>query len=105
VSRLQAAIEEIDRAGWTEAVPVTLFSGPGEYLYGEETALLEAIDGRPPFPRLAPPYREGVDEVFEDAQDAKSGTASAAHTELAGPTGASVAPPTLAGNIETFANV
>jgi NADH:ubiquinone oxidoreductase subunit F (NADH-binding) len=105
VSRLQAAIEEIDRAGWTEAVPVTLFSGPGEYLYGEETALLEAIDGRPPFPRLAPPYREGVDEVFDDTQDAKSGTASAAHTELAGPTGESVAPPTLAGNTETFANI
>jgi NADH:ubiquinone oxidoreductase subunit F (NADH-binding) len=105
VSRLRAAIEEIDRAGWTEAMPVTLFEGPSEYLYGEETALLEAIDGRPPFPRIAPPYREGVDEVFEDARDAESGTSSAAHTELAGPTGESVAPPTLAGNTETFANV
>jgi len=60
--RLQAAIDEIGRAGWTDTTPVTLFSGPGEYLYGEETALLEAIDGRPPFPRIAPPYREGVDE-------------------------------------------
>jgi NADH:ubiquinone oxidoreductase subunit F (NADH-binding) len=105
VSRLRAAIEEIDRAGWTEAVPVTLFAGPSEYLYGEETGLLEAIDGRPPFPRIAPPYREGVDEMFEDAADAASGTSSAAHTELAGPTGESVAPPTLAGNTETFANV
>jgi NADH:ubiquinone oxidoreductase subunit F (NADH-binding) len=102
---LRAAIEEVDRAGWTEGVPVTLFSGPGEYLYGEETALLEAIDGRPPFPRIAPPYREGVDEVFDEADDAASGTASAAHAELAGPTGETVAPPTLAGNTETFANV
>jgi NADH:ubiquinone oxidoreductase subunit F (NADH-binding) len=86
-------------------VPVTLFTGPGEYLYGEETALLEAIDGRPPFPRIAPPYREGVDEVFDDAAGAASGSRSAAGVEMAGPTGESVAPPTLAGNTETFANV
>jgi NADH:ubiquinone oxidoreductase subunit F (NADH-binding) len=103
--RLQAAIEEITRAGWTQTVPVTLFSGPGEYLYGEETALLEAIDGRPPFPRIAPPYREGVDELFEDDEDTTSGTASAAHVEMAGPSGETVAPPTLAGNTETFANL
>jgi NADH:ubiquinone oxidoreductase subunit F (NADH-binding) len=103
--RLQAAIDEITRAGWTDPVPVTLFSGPGEYLYGEETALLEAIDGRPPFPRIAPPYREGVDEVFEHVDDTTSGSGSAAHVEMAGPTGETVAPPTLAGNTETFANV
>jgi NADH:ubiquinone oxidoreductase subunit F (NADH-binding) len=103
--RLHAAIDEIDRAGWTKEVPVTLFFGPDEYLYGEETALLEVIDGRPPFPRIAPPYREGVDEVFEDEADARSGTGSAAHTELAGPTGETAAPPTLAGNAETFANL
>jgi NADH:ubiquinone oxidoreductase subunit F (NADH-binding) len=63
------------------------------------------IDGRPPFPRIAPPYREGVDEVFEREADTTSGTSSAAHVEMAGPTGATVAPPTLAGNVETFANV
>src|SRR5207247_11148917 len=33
VSRLRAAIEEINRAGWTEGMPVTLFCGPGEHLY------------------------------------------------------------------------
>jgi NADH:ubiquinone oxidoreductase subunit F (NADH-binding) len=103
--RLQAAIDEITAAGWTETVPVTLFSGPGEYLYGEETGLLEVIDGRPPFPRIAPPYREGVDEVFEHADDTTAGSGSAAHVELAGPTGEIPAPPTLAGNTETFANL
>jgi NADH:ubiquinone oxidoreductase subunit F (NADH-binding) len=103
--RLEAAIAEVDRAGWTDLVPVTLFAGPGEYLYGEETALLEVIDGRPPFPRIAPPYREGVDEVFEHPDDTTSGSASAAHVELAGPSGEAVAPPTLAGNTETFANL
>jgi NADH:ubiquinone oxidoreductase subunit F (NADH-binding) len=105
VERLRAAIAEIDAAGWTEHVPVSLVTGPGEYLFGEETALLEVIDGRPPFPRIAPPYREGVDEVFEREADTTSGTSSAAHVEMAGPTGETVAPPTLAGNVETFANL
>jgi NADH:ubiquinone oxidoreductase subunit F (NADH-binding) len=104
-ARLRAAIADIDAAGWTHPVPVSLFEGPGEYLYGEETALLEAIDGRPPFPRIAPPYREGVDEVFETAADDEGSSDSAAHVEMAGPTTDSVAPPTLAGNTETFANL
>jgi NADH-quinone oxidoreductase subunit F len=103
--RLRAAIAEIDAAGWTATMPVTLVTGPEEYLFGEETALLEVIDGRPPFPRIAPPYREGVDEVFERESDTTSGTSSAAHVEMAGPTGETVAPPTLAGNVETFANL
>ncbi len=105
VERLRAAIAEADAAGWTDGLPVALFTGPGEYLYGEETALLEVIDGRPPFPRIAPPYREGVDEVFDDAAGADSASSSAAGVEMAGPTSESVAPPTLAGNAETFANV
>ena len=52
-------------AGWTDGVDLDVFEGPDEYLYGEETALLEVIDGRYPFPRIAPPYRRGVDEVVE----------------------------------------
>lgn len=28
-----------------------------------ESALLEAIDGRYPFPRIAPPFRRGVERV------------------------------------------
>jgi NADH-quinone oxidoreductase subunit F len=71
--------------------------GPGEYLYGEETALLEVLDGRPPFPRIAPPYRYGMDEIGPEP-------ASAAGTERAGPEG-TVAPPTLVNNVETMANV
>ncbi|HEY3723421.1 MAG TPA: NADH-ubiquinone oxidoreductase-F iron-sulfur binding region domain-containing protein, partial [Acidimicrobiia bacterium] len=105
VDRLRTAIAELDAAGWTHPVPITLVTGPDEYLFGEETALLEVIDGRPPFPRIAPPYREGVDEVFEHTSDTTSGSSSAAHVEMAGPGGETVAPPTLAGNVETFANL
>jgi NADH-quinone oxidoreductase subunit F len=103
--RLRSAIAEVDAAGWTDPVPIMLVTGPDEYLFGEETGLLEVIDGRPPFPRIAPPYREGVDEMFEHTSDTTSGSASAAHVEMAGSTGETVAPPTLAGNVESFANV
>ncbi len=105
VRRLEAAIAEIDADGWTASVPVSVVTGPEEYLFGEETALLEVIDGRPPFPRIAPPYREGVDELFEHADDVDTGSRSAAHVEMAGPGADSIAPPTLAGNVETYANL
>jgi NADH-quinone oxidoreductase subunit F len=105
VARIEAAIAEVDAEGWTHAVPVSLVTGPEEYLFGEETALLEVIDGRPPFPRIAPPYREGVDEMFEEEADVDTGSRSAARVEMAGPTGESIAPPTLAGNVESFANL
>jgi NADH-quinone oxidoreductase subunit F len=82
--RLRAAIQEIHAAGWATDVELSVFEGPPEYLYGEETGLLEVIDGRHPFPRVAPPYRHGVDEVGPEETDA---------------------PPTLVNNAETMANV
>ena len=35
---------------------LTLVKGPNSYLYGEETAMLEVIEGRAPMPRQSPPY-------------------------------------------------
>lgn len=104
-TRLRHAIDEAHEAGWTEGLEVWVFEGPSEYLYGEETALLECIDGRYPFPRIAPPYRRGVEEIVDTPVDVVSDSASAAHVELATPDGESEAPPTLASNVETFANV
>ncbi len=103
IDRLERAIEEMRAAGWFGDVDVRVFAGPSEYLYGEETALLETIDGRYPFPRIAPPYRRGVEEVVEYAEDLTANSSSAAHVEMAGPD--HIAPPTLASNVETFANV
>ena len=96
--RVRSAAEEARRAGWTEGVDILVIEGPSAYLYGEETALLEVIDGRQPFPRIAPPFRHGVDEVGTD-------TASAAGTVMATPDDATVAAPTLVNNVETMANV
>ena len=79
--------------------------GPPEYLLGEETALLEAIDGRYPFPRIAPPYRRGVDEIVETEGDLTSESGLSAHVEMAGADADTGAPPTLVDNAETLAHV
>jgi len=105
VARLHDAIDEIKNAGWTDGVSIEVYEGPKEYLYGEETALLETLDGRYPFPRIAPPYRRGVDEVVESPADLGTESGLSAHVEMAGPTGDTDAPPTLVDNVETLANV
>jgi NADH-quinone oxidoreductase subunit F len=105
VARVRHAIGEIAAAGWLDGVTLDVVEGPNEYLFGEETGLLEVIDGRYPFPRVTPPFRRGVEEVVETEADVTDETKSPAHVEMAGPSGETDAPPTLASNVETFANV
>jgi NADH-quinone oxidoreductase subunit F len=102
LDRVGAAVAEAEKAGWLDGVEVSVFEGPDEYLYGEETALLEAVHGRPPFPRIAPPWRRGLIEVVATDADATSESGQAAAVELAGST---EAPPALVNNVETLANV
>jgi NADH-quinone oxidoreductase subunit F len=97
LERLDAALTEIDRAGWTD-LGLLIVEGPSEYLFGEETALLEVVDGREPFPRIAPPYRRGVDDVGPDP-------VSGAGSVMATPGGQTPAAPALVNNAETMANV
>jgi NADH:ubiquinone oxidoreductase subunit F (NADH-binding) len=105
VERVRSAVAELEAADWTAGVKITVFEGPDEYLYGEETALLEVLDGRMPFPRIAPPFRRGVTEVVETDADADTGSGLSAHVEMAGPSGESDAPPALVDNVETLANI
>lgn len=105
VDRLRTAIHEIEGAGWSDGIDISIFEGPNEYLYGEETALLETIDGRYPFPRIAPPYRRGVREVVESSADLDTQSGLSAHVEMAGPGEDTEAPPALVDNVETLANV
>ncbi|MBW3643403.1 MAG: hypothetical protein KY447_10860 [Actinobacteria bacterium] len=84
LSRMRAAIEEAEDAGWSQDVELIVFEGPDEYLYGEESALLETIDGRWPFPRIVPTFRRGLRSVT---------------------TGEAPAGPALVNNVETVANV
>ncbi|MGH9276901.1 MAG: hypothetical protein ACRD12_02160, partial [Acidimicrobiales bacterium] len=87
VDRVRAVIKEAAGAGWIDdGVEVTVFEGPSEYLYGEETALLESIAGRQPFPRIAPPYRRGIIEVVQTDEQAQSESGLAAPIDMAGET-------------------
>ena len=95
-ARFTSAIAALRGAGWLEGVRVRFVDGPDAYLFGEETALLEVVDGRQPFPRVTPPWRRGVEESDEGAP---------AQAQLATPQGSSPAAPVLVNNVETFANV
>ncbi|HEX3425118.1 MAG TPA: NADH-ubiquinone oxidoreductase-F iron-sulfur binding region domain-containing protein [Acidimicrobiales bacterium] len=105
VSRVQKAIDEMVAADLAEGLSLRIFEGPHEYLYGEETALLETIEGRYPFPRVSPPYRRGEIEVVESTADAHSLSGLSAHVEMADVAGETGAPPALVDNVETMANV
>jgi NADH:ubiquinone oxidoreductase subunit F (NADH-binding) len=108
VARLREAIAEVSQASWNPGFEFVVVEGPREYLYGEETALLEVIDGRPPFPRIAPPWRRGLVDVVDDVdqlEDVEAGSGLSAEVELGGDSADNVVPPVLVNNVETFANV
>ena len=105
VARVRAAIAEVQAAGWADGIGFEVFEGPDEYLYGEETALLEAIDGRYPFPRLAPPFRRGVERSSSRTAGVAAGSGVSSRVQLAGPQQELIAPPALVDNVETLANV
>ena len=60
VARLTAAMEEMAARDLVGPVPIELVLGPDEYLFGEEKALLEVIEGNDPLPRIVPPWMEGL---------------------------------------------
>ncbi len=58
--RLAEAIEGAEIAGWEGIDLVQVVAGPDEYLFGEEKAMLEVIEGKLPMPRILPPYQQGL---------------------------------------------
>ena len=96
IRRLRSAIDEFSRRGVTD-IDIGLVTGPSSYLFGEESALLEVVDGRPPLPRVTPPYRRGIGESAGRA-NASSDAALAGDSGLEGA-------PALVNNVETLANI
>jgi len=94
---LTRAIQEMDAAGLLDGLTVALVGGPDEYLFGEEKAMLEVIEGHDPLPRLLPPFQHGlfatVTQTGWESHSAETGGIPAA------------ANPTLVNNCETLANV
>ena len=99
LERLLKALEEMEAAGLAGDVPIKVVGGPDEYLFGEEKAMLEVIEGKPPLPRLLPPYEHGL-----FATGSQMGWEAVPREPGHGP-GLDVANPTLANNVETLANV
>ena len=95
---VERAVEEMSEAGLLGGLPVRVVTGPEEYLFGEEKALLEVIEGNDPLPRWMPPYLHGL---FATAPQ----LGWEAHDHEAGHHGEHAANPTLVNNAETLANV
>ncbi len=53
---LQAAVDEARAAGLFGDVEITVHRGAGAYICGEETALLDSLEGKRGNPRLKPPF-------------------------------------------------
>src|SRR5690606_34740490 len=92
------AVTEMQRAGICRDCQVTIVGGPDHYLYGEEKALLEVIEGKDPLPRLLPPHEHGL---FATAPQ----TGWQSSEGEPGRTGRDESNPTAVNNVETLSNV
>jgi NADH-quinone oxidoreductase subunit F len=79
--RLHDALDDLVSTGWEGAERVTILEGPDEYLFGEESAMLEVIEHKLPLPRILPPYMQGLFATMHQPN------------------------PTVVNNAETFAHV
>jgi NADH-quinone oxidoreductase subunit F len=82
--QLQRVLEARDaavEAGWWMADEVKVVPGPDEYLFGEESAMLEVIEHKLPMPRILPPYQTGLFATMQSPN------------------------PTVVNNVETLAHV
>jgi NADH-quinone oxidoreductase subunit F len=96
VALLHRALAEMTAAGLAGDVPITIVLGPDSYLFGEEKALLEVVEGEDPLPRRDPPYQHGL-------FTAGPSSGWSARDDL--DAGGEAANPTIVNNVETLAAV
>jgi NADH-quinone oxidoreductase subunit F len=107
VANVTKAVAEMEAAGLTGELTITIVEGPDEYLYGEEKAMLEVIEGKAPLPRLLQPWERGLFAVMP--QMGWEMTPPDPEASLGGidpdAAGQAEANPTLVNNVETLANI
>ena len=95
---LRTAIAELDAAGHTTGIDIEVIEGPDHYLFGEETAMLEVIEGEDPLPRHLAPYDYGLfttsPQLGWSGGDDRSPNGPAVES----------ANPALVNNVETYAH-
>ncbi len=97
IAAITAAVQQFQSAAIGGEYSVTIVAGPEEYLFGEEKAMLEVIEGKPPLPRWFPPHEQGL-----FAASPQGGWEAAPH----GDNRRTDEPnPTLVNNVETMANI
>jgi NADH-quinone oxidoreductase subunit F len=96
VDNLRRALIEMRAVGLAGDVPISLVLGPDSYLFGEEKALLEVVEGEDPLPRRDPPYLHGL---------FASGPQMGWTARVGGDAGGDAANPTIVNNVETLATV
>jgi len=93
---IERATQELANAGELGDLDITIARGPDEYLFGEEKALLEVIEGNDPLPRVLPPFQHGLfataPQMGWTATEAEPGEARGDRAN-----------PTLVNNVETLA--
>lgn len=97
IDLVSRAVQEFQAAGICTECTVTVVAGPDEYLFGEEKAMLEVIEGKPPLPRWFPPYEHGL--FAAGPQEGWEAGPRIGRPSTGGPN------PTLVNNVETLANV
>jgi NADH:ubiquinone oxidoreductase subunit F (NADH-binding) len=88
------AIAEMQAAGICGDCRVSVVAGPDEYLFGEEKAMLEVIEGKAPLPRWFPPHEHGLFATVPSSGWEAGAAAPGAESN-----------PTLVNNVETLSNV